>query len=337
MAGRPKRRRKNAAVKHWRIVGRDPRTPGSVQTWAEGFASKKGAGFDMRRAQRAGWLDLRVVPVYDKQGRTSPRDARSVRAYEDEQYGRADRSHRSNMKRKNGKSRTVTHWVIADWSNGERTRYGWHTGRNGRPTKKNLAKLVAGQMGKLKHAKIVNSDGDAVAAVAGHAPNPRSKNASRSNTANYGSAIGKVRKLKAGASVYGKPDSSRPGTKRATYFRKTSSGWRDADNIPVSEGRVAAQIASRMDWPEGRLYVAQGSSKGSQRLKNPRRNGNARKRNAAGKRNTHLAVGQRVGYTLIPGVFGKVLKAGTGDTYDVKWSASGQIQHGIVGSRLKKA
>ena len=64
---------------------------------------------------------------------------------------------------------------------------------------------------------------------------------------------------------------------------------------------------------------------------------NPRRKNAR-KYNTHLKVGQRVAYTPMPGVFGKISKAySKGDLYDVTWEASGQTQPKLPGNKLKKA
>lgn len=53
--------------------------------------------------------------------------------------------------------------------------------------------------------------------------------------------------------------------------------------------------------------------------------------------NHHLTVGQRVRYTPLVGVFGTVTETHPGDTYDVRWETTGQLQAGIQGSRLVAA
>jgi hypothetical protein len=85
----------------------------------------------------------------------------------------------------------------------------------------------------------------------------------KNTTATYKVVQAKVAKLKVGAYVYGKNEDR----SQAVYFTKRKGGWYDADGIKVSAARVATQIASRVDWPEGRLYVAY------KKVANPKRNG----------------------------------------------------------------
>lgn len=86
------------------------------------------------------------------------------------------------------------------------------------------------------------------------------KNPEKMSTAD---AIKKVRKLKAGAYIYGKDDTG----KKVVYFRKVGKKWMDADGLPKSAAAIGGLMAQRSEWPEGRLYAAQG--KANPRRRNP--------------------------------------------------------------------